>query len=490
MKLVFASRRQGYKITVADLFRNKTLEKMSRLIEGQKPTVVDLVRKQHAPFTALQVPDIDVFVSSVVKPLLPCPTWEIKDILPTPVLQEGAVEASVKNPKFSMQYNLLYVDSSIDLKRLVDSCHELVAQHEILRTVFVRANNQCLQVILTHVDVPTAEFDAGDDDLETRVEQVCRADSNEYLPYGSVFLKYLLVRGNAGTNCFILRISHAQYDGMCLSKLLLQLAQLYDGTPVPKHAQFSDYIYQVITDVVPNSYTYWRTLLSGATMSVLTPRTPTPKASRAISLQRSVSIASKTTDHTLSTVVLASWAYTLSRYLSTLDVTFGQVVAGRTIDLPDADTIIGKCDQHVPVRVPFSPLWTSSDLLLYIQDQKARTAPHEATGLAEITANCTDWSPQTVFDSVVHHHDIQYFDTMSFGGKDCRLGVCNPHEEPALEWKVQSWSDREGRLLHLEIICSESWRELGEEVLGCLAEAAGRLVRDPGAPVFALADGE
>ncbi|OCL04400.1 acetyl-CoA synthetase-like protein [Glonium stellatum] len=481
MRLVSAVRLEGFTLKVSDVFRHQGLSDMADVLED--PQLSENVFKIYAAFSAVNVQDIDTFLLEEVRPTLADPKWTIKDVLPTTLLQEGAVKASVSSPRFSMQYNLLHLDKSIDRTRLFRSCKDLVSHHEILRTTFIENSGYYFQVILDDVVIPIIQHKA-DSDIKTFTQRLCAADAEENISMGSLFLKFIFIEGKASQNCLIIRISHAQYDGMSLPGLLLQLRDLYIGKALPRPAPFSAYIYHMLNETVPSSYIYWQSLLAGSTMTVIRPASPTPKSPKAIAVSKKLDISHHSKDHTISTLVTAAWSLVLSRFSSTQDVVFGQVVAGRSIVLPgyDIEQIQGPCDQHVPVRIKFNPNWTGVDLLKYVQDQRVTTSSFESTGLKEIMKNCVSWPPETEFDSVVHHHDITYFDTIEFAGTECRVEALNPHAEPAQEWKVQSFS--RGNDLYIEIVGSDSWMDLSASLLDSLCGAAMSLVREPDAKLF------
>jgi fusarinine C synthase len=479
MKLVFIARREGFDLTVTDIFRYKTLRSMT---EALKSATAQLETTAYAPFSAVAADDVEYFRQQIQSQLAE-PTWNIKDVLPTTALQAGGVDATIQEPRFSLQYCLLYLDESVDADRLSRCFKELVDEHEILRTVFIDYQGDCLQVVLESVEVEYTEF-AVDGDLEAEVTRVCSEDCAKPLRHGEVWLKTFTVRGPSGAKCFVVKISHAQYDGMCLSKLLLQLGHLYNGDQLAPHNQFSAFMYHVL-EVAPKGYPFWKQMLQDSSISVVAPPA-VEKSPRAIAISKEIDISNRTRDFTLSTTTTAAWAVVVARHLGIRDVVFGQVVAARNIGIPDCDTIMGKCDHHAPVRVKFVDSWLGKDLLEHVQEQLVSKAPWEATSFKDIIRNCTSWPESTQFDSVVHHHDIDYFDSMEVGGTTCRLDTVNPHSEPAQEWKIQSWS--QGNKLTVEIICSESWKPLGYNLLTSLEETVRQLIFKAGENIFEIAN--
>jgi len=443
-----------------------------------------------SPFSATGVEDVDGMLREV-RTLLANPDWKIKDILPCMPLQVPAVEATVSDPKFSVQYNLVYLDKSLDTDKVLRHCRELVDHHEILRTVFVQYRDSWRQVILeaAEIDICRHEVDsASEEDLATTVGRICHQDCSGPIRAGEMFFKCMLIRDSregAQQDCLVFRISHAQYDGVTLPRLFLQLAELYDGASLPRTKQFSDYVYHCVTQAIPRSYEFWRELLKGSSgISAVMPADE--RSSTPFSATKTLDMSGRNRDFTFSTTVTAAWAYVLASHLAARDVVFGQVVSARTTGLVEGDAVMGNCYNHVPVRVPFRRGWTGADLLQFVQDQQLAKTPWVATGLADIVRECTDGWPAEAstapFDSRVLHDDIDYFESISMGGLACRIDALNPHKRPAKEWLIQSYAKDD--VLSVEILCSETFKSLAEKLLGRLVETIEALGRRPDGLVF------
>lgn len=486
MKLVAAVRLEGLTLTVAQIFRYPQLSEMAVALGVFNPSQIK-AHISYSPYSALDIADVSTFLSQAIRPALADPTWKVQDVLPTTTLQEGAVDATIAAPRFSVQYNLMYLDRSIDRVRLIEKCQDLVVHHEILRTVFVKHSGSCLAVVLEELKIPV-EYYQTEDDLEIFSREICNADAETEQPLGTSFVKIISVTGNGKNtqNCIIIRISHAQYDGICLPNLFLELKALYEGAIIPKVPPYSSYIYHITKENILESRQHWRKLLQGASMSEIRSRSGWNNgagiSTKPSAVSKNVDISGRPKDTTTATLLTAAWSIVLARFLSSRDVTFGQVVAGRNLEIEDCDKIMGPCDNHNAVRVKFQPGCTSLDLLRYVQDQHANNGPFEHTQLRDIIKHCTNWPSNTAFDSVVHHQDIDYFDDMKFGEANCRLDAMNPHSEPAAEWKVQSYS-RDGQL-YIEIVSSESWKDLAALLLDGLCRVITDICQKPHAPIF------
>ncbi|KAJ6440810.1 pyruvate dehydrogenase kinase [Purpureocillium lavendulum] len=481
MKLVSEARVEGIKLTVMQMFQKRSLYDMASVME--EDVTAAQAMEEAAPFSLLDVKDAAEFVESSVRPQLADGTWKVCNVLPTRPLQQVAVKGTTQMPKFSTRYELMFFDAAIDKARLSRACDELVARNEILRTVFVEHVGQGYGVVIEELRAAFVEY-AIDVDVETFSRQLCRLDASTRMPLGSSFVKWFLVESITGRSCLIFRLSHAQYDEICLPILLKQLSGLYEGTPVQESIPFSSYVGYLLNHSLPASIPYWRDLLAGSAMTILKPDIPVEKSNH-FAIQKTVDISSRPRDVTVATLPTAAWALCLARRLGLRDVVFGEVVSGRNIDFPNADAVTGPCWQYVPVRVRFEAGWTVLDLLASIQHQHVASSAHEGVGLDEIMAQCTDWDPAVTpdwFDSVVHQ-DVAHVESLPFAAAGSgRMETLYPHEEPLREWKIQAFID--GDAMTLEVVTVESWAGYARGLLDDVADVAALLVTEPQAVLF------
>jgi hypothetical protein len=469
MKLVSEARMDGLQLTVTTIFDHRSLFDMAEhAVEAQAAVTTS---QDYAPFSSLNVTDVDEFINKIT-PLLAQPEWKIVDVYPSRPLQEIAVQGTVQLPRYSMRYELFYMDTKVDRAQLFQSCQELVSRNEILRTVFVDHEGVSLGVVVDDLPCQIVEYEI-ESDVEEFSQKLCDVDVQSRIPLGSPFLKFLFVRHVDGPSSLIMRISHAQYDEICLPILLQQLSALYEGRRVPKSLPFSSYVGHVTRTNLPASIPYWRDLLQGSSMTRIQPDIPVVSAAH-FAISKDVNIAARPREITVATLPTAAWALCLARRLSLDDVTFGEVVSGRNIDLPNADSIVGPSWQYVPVRVKFGKEWTVMDLLQLVQRQHLESAQYEGIGLKEIVKDCTDW-PETVdwFDSVVHQ-DVEHVEDLSFMAASSRMQTIYPHFEPLREIKVQAFP--KGDTLCIEIVTVESWSDFAVSLLDDMIDTVGQLV--------------
>lgn len=505
MKLVSEARAQELKLTVVQIFEKKTLYEMANVMEetaGSDITTSEqsVSESENQPFSLLEVESEDMtsFTENVIRPQLANQNWVIANVLPTRPLQQIAVRGTTHLPRFSTRYELIYFDTTVDKPCLQQSCQELVSQNEILRTVFVEHEGRGYSVVLEELTPSFIEYEI-ESDVESFTKQLCQLDVLTCMPHGSSFVKFFHVKAvDNQSSCLVFRISHAQYDEICLPIMLKQLSALYEEKPIQKTVPFSSYVSQVVRHNIPESVSYWTDLLAGSSLSTLKPQNIPLERRNHFAIQRTIDISSRPRDITVASIPTAAWALCLARRLSIRDVTFGEVVSGRNIEFPAgaADTVTGPCWQYVPVRVQFPPDCTALDILGAIQHQHVASSAHEGMGLSEIASYCTDWPTpdgpeQLWFDSVVHQ-DVEHVESLSFAATNSnnaaatRLETMYVHEEPLREWKIQAFAHAGGDKMTLEIVTFDSWGEYAEGLLDDLVDAMSLLVQtDTNARLFA-----
>lgn len=476
MKLVSSLRTQGHSLSVADIFQHM------RLGDAAKALKVDQVKENaqpYKPFSTMSNLDVKMFLASAVRPKLANPGWPISDVSPITDSQALDIRGTIGAPRTSIQYTMLYFDQNIDCEQLLRACNDLVKTHDILRTVFIEHESSYLQVVLQNSHSPVGMYQA-DKEIEQYVTELCTADIESNFELGSPFLKLFHVQGTDGKHCLVLGLSHAQYDGVSLPRLLQDLETLYAGDKVVDFEPFATYMARVSDGrLQTQAVNYWGNLLKDSTLSVLDGAAVQP-TDKAIFHEKAVEEFQPVQDITTANVLTAAWALVLARRLGKPDVTFGTVTSGRMIDLANVENVVGPCYQLTPVRVKFESQWTAMDLLRFVQKQSAESAAHDFLGFDKISKQCAQWSSEArSFDSIVHHQDWDDFDDMPFAGSSCKVDISNPHGDAAYPLKAVSFV--RGGKMHVGFVGSArdekfvdaTLDELAaavQEVSGCLSE--------------------
>ncbi|KAL5421473.1 Non-ribosomal peptide synthetase [Paraphaeosphaeria minitans] len=484
MRLVGECRAQGLGVTVPQVFQSRSISELAPLVEELTSTNSQGVSLP--PFAAL-ADETDLCTPERIQSLLENPDWKIVNVYPTRPLQKVAVDGTVQLPRYSLRYELIKFDASVDDAKLARSCQEVVARNEVLRTVFVKLRDRCLGVVLESHEPSFQRISVPEDtDSDSVIRTWINTDTGAPKPYGSSFVSFTLFTPVHGHPTLAFRISHAQYDEMCLPMIFAQLSAVYTESTVPESLPFTHHVNHVVHHSIPTSIPYWSDLLQSSHLSVFRPNiTLTSRTST--SIYREFDISSRPSHITIGTLPTAAWAVVLARRLNTHDVVFGEVVTGRNLGVAGADRVVGPSWQYAPFRATFTPQTTYRDVLHAVQDQHAASSPHEGMALPEIVEHCTDWDPSDAawFDSVVHQAPRYWVEKIDFGGDvKAEFETVYPHAEPLREWKVQAFVLEGGRRLGVEVVTFEAWRGVGEEVVEEIGEVLGCLVGEGVERVF------
>jgi amino acid adenylation domain-containing protein len=472
MKLISNLRAQGHSLTVADIFQNMRLSDAARVLKVNRGPQANA--QSYKPFSTLSEQDSRRFVSEIIQPKLVDQSWTIQDVLPVTDLQKLDINATINKPHTSIQYTTILFDGAIDSQRLVKSFKKLVETHDILRSVFVQAKSTFYQVVLKDLEAPVATHNVKSA-LGKGVSDLCNDDADMDHNLGAPFLKAWLVEGSDGHTGLVVRLSHAQYDGVALPRLLHDLETLYAGSEIQDFVSFPAYVAAIREESTVNkALAYWRNLLTGSSLSRLEGSSK-DSSDRGLFLSKEIQGSDRPSEITTSNLLTAAWAVLLARQLKTQDVTFGAVTSGRNIDLSNVEEVVGPCYNIMPVRVQMQAQWTSMDLLRHVQAQMAESTAHDFVGFSKIATDCASWTPDAeFFGSVVHHQDFEDFDSMPFGNGTCKVDIVNPHGDAAHPFKAVTLV-KDGKL-HAGVVGSVNDEKRVEEILeefaGIVAELA------------------
>ena len=472
MKLISNLRAQGHSLTVADIFQNMRLSDAARVLKVNRPPQPQA--QAYKAFSTIAGKDSGRFVSENIQSKLADQSWTVQDVVPVTDLQKVDIKATINKPHTSIQYTTVLFDGAIDKQRLANAYNKLVETHDILRSVFVETKSTFCQVVLSNPEVPILTHKV-ETTLEQGVETLCTKDADAEFCLGAPFLQAWLVEASDSRTGLVVRLSHAQYDGVSLPRLLRDLETLYSGDKVEDFVSFPAYVAATRDEAaVKKAQTYWRTLLADSSLSILE-GTSKDLSDRGLFLSKEVETGDRPSEITTSNLLTAAWALFLARQLKTLDVTFGAVTSGRNVDLQNIEEVVGPCYNIMPVRVQMQPQWIAMDLLRHVQSQMAESSAHDFLGFSDVTRECASWAPGAeFFDSIVHHQDFEDFDTMPFADGTCRVDMVNPHGDAAHPFKAVTFV-KDGKL-HAGVVGSvkdaKRVEEILEEFAGVVAELA------------------
>ncbi|KAL7780527.1 hypothetical protein CFE70_010551 [Pyrenophora teres f. teres 0-1] len=418
MKLVGEARRAGIHLTVADLFRNPKLECLSRIGRKLLHRIVEPVLS-----FSLLPPAIKEDILSNQKSLGKINDLaSIVDILPVTHCQKFFLSRGQHDPRIAFNYFYVEMGPQLDLYLLRNSCRKVLDHLSILRSRFVPLDDQWFQIILHDLDLPFSVHDVNES-LDEASHAICMQDIERTDPL-EVPTSFKVVRYKSTHNRLIIRLSHAQYDGVSFPIILRTLISTYQQEPLHPVAEFSTFLAHA-RKIQTLSGRYWRELLQGSRPIRVTEKlrlqVQEDISPRLVSVEKYMDAPRLPEGITMASLISSAWALVLAHITGEQDIVFGHLVAGRNSDIPEVAEIVGPCLNVIPVRTLVYPIKTSKDLIQSVQDQHVSLGESDSMGWDEIVKDCTDWPAGTMYDSLVQHQNIIARPEISFAGVTAKL---------------------------------------------------------------------
>ncbi|KAJ5243117.1 uncharacterized protein N7469_001444 [Penicillium citrinum] len=509
MKMVSAAREEGLVLTVADVFNNPVFEDMLTTVRAANVTQqmlnADLkpvykeadVFPDSKPATLAQNSSSesisvlrpskavdDASVQSGICPKIGVFKGGIADVLPVTDFQAMSLTATLFKSRWMLNYFFLEGNGPLDLRRLRESCLKVVDAFDILRTVFVCFHDQFFQVVLRKIrpSIFVYETDRGLDEFTATLQQRDR----EYGPReGEQYVQFYVVKKKeSDQHRIMIRLSHTQYDGVCLSKIMSAIKFGYEGSPLPPVTPYASYLRQLPGTITPDHYNHWSRLLKGSQMTQVVRRKGTSMFQNIgafTEIRKTIEVPPTALGNvTVATVMQAAWALTLAKLSAQSDVVFGLTISGRNATVPGIENTVGPCVNVVPVRVKFDEKWTGVDLFRFLQDQQVSNMPFESLGFREIIKQCTEWPAWTYFTTSVFHQNVDYEGSLELDKNKYRMGGAGVNDNFADLTMVSRPAD--DRNLNVTLGFSEKGPILpsfAEKVLDMVCETAQSLIANP-----------
>ena len=236
-------------------------------------------------------------------------------------------------------------------------------------------------------------------------------DRNEEMKFASSPVKFMIVQQASDRNKLVMRISHAQYDGISLPILLDDLLAAYAGRKLNSSLPFSSFISNEREQLHRSdaAQQHWKECLAGARMSdIMVHKGPSYRYVMDAAKSRTVYPQMQALPYTFATVLQTAWALVLGALSQREDVVFGYIASGRST--LTGDTVVGPCMNILPlrVRVPLSvgSVLDTKQALSQVQSQYLANIPFEHYGFRHVIEACTDWPRWTRFSSIVQHNNL------------------------------------------------------------------------------------
>ncbi|PNP47772.1 hypothetical protein THARTR1_10457 [Trichoderma harzianum] len=367
MRLVASSRKQGYLLTVADVFEAPQLEKMAIKMTHDVGALEEVVR----PFSLLGNGISEAEGRSFAARLCSVSESQVLDLYPCTSLQQGLLALGARKHGQYVSRSVLGLQAKVDTERLQRAWLATVEKLPILRTRIIDIPRQGLvQVVLE-----ASPLRSGQD-----VEAYIRDDELEPMGLGTELCRAAIIGGN-----FIFTIHHCTYDGDSLKMILDEIESQYYGKPGLAVTPFQNFIKHLSQVSHQDASTFWQSQLANLEprqFPVLPSSDYQPQANE--ELEHSISLKWPRTGTTPATIIRASWAILAAQYTSSSNVMFGLTVSGRQANLKGIENCVGPTISTIPVAVSLNWSEVVGEFLERLQRQMIETTPYEQFGLQNI----------------------------------------------------------------------------------------------------------
>ncbi|MDJ0429704.1 non-ribosomal peptide synthetase [Rhodococcus qingshengii] len=302
----------------------------------------------------------------------------------------------------SAVYNIPFairITGDIHGDALEEALADVIARHEVLRTIYVDSADGPSQVIRAISDVQfSVERYRGSEGVDAATTEFAARgfDLGSDLP-----IRAMLVREDTFAHVLVVVIHHIAFDGWSLTPFATDFVAAYSARVVgdapvftPLDVQYADYaVWQQDSlgqvgdqeSLVARELTFWTTAMAGAPDEVLLP-VDRPRGSVSTTAVGSVPIVidaatgerlaalARRSGSTQFMVVHAILAVVLARLGATDDVVVGTPVAGR--GRPELDSLIGMFVNSVPLRTPVDHRAPFTSLLEVVRERDLAAFAH------------------------------------------------------------------------------------------------------------------
>lgn len=413
MRLVGLARTEGIAtLTVAEIFRCPLLHE-----QVEMHPFVDIESLQQnrtiAPFSLLcQSIDKNTICAELAKSFEI--TDPIEDLYPCTPLQEGLFALTSKNAGDYVMQSVMELPgtSAFNFSAFKAAWEKTVDVTDILRTRIVEHGNLGLAQVVTQSDSAQWLFSQ-----EETLDCYLNRDKLAPMGLGMPLTRFALVGAHetGGPRWFVWTAHHALYDGWSLSMITDRAATIYQrlieaspkahDPPAVKFNTFVEYVErQKANDELKH---FWQNSLSrrGCDDGIVFPSVPAsisqPKANHTLVHYFALNKSTHRASTTISTLVRAALALTLSQYTGLPEAIFGAIVSGRNAPVCDIEHVVGPTIATVPLRISVPGKCCVGDYLSKIQQQATEMIPYEQTGLRAISRVSDDARQACTFQTLL-----------------------------------------------------------------------------------------
>ncbi|MFJ2833709.1 condensation domain-containing protein, partial [Streptomyces sp. NPDC087263] len=340
-------------------------------------------------------------------------------VWPLSPLQEGLLFHAVYDEQgidVYVEQMIMGLEGKLDSAALRASWQALLDRHESLRAGFRhRASGAPVQLIMRRLTLPWREEDLsglGADEAWAESERLGIAERERRFDLAvPPLLKVMLVKVGPDRFRMMITLHHILLDGWSLPVLMRELWTCYEAggsaRDLPPVTPYREYLAWLARQDKEEGLAAWRRVLAGAdepTLVAPAERNGAAAHSAMVSVKASKELdqwlreLTRTHGLTLNTVVQAAWALIVGKLTGRRDVVFGASVAGRPLELPGMESMLGLFINTVPVRVHFDPAQSVAKMLTELQTEQSALVDYQYLSLSDIQRQT---GPGATFDTIM-----------------------------------------------------------------------------------------
>ncbi|KAH8586613.1 hypothetical protein B0O99DRAFT_695320 [Bisporella sp. PMI_857] len=399
MQLISRCHKSDLLVTAYDILRGCTISELATKLDS----VVHEQGHEETYSTKLSLEAISPELMDAIRSQARHESPVISELAAASDFQVASLTQQMLRHHGNLNYYIFDINGPLDIDHLESCCQLLVKKHPILRSMFVAHRRSIQQVVLENVSVKFSRLSGNKEACYSIIQE----DQRSHFSLGDIFTAFFLIEEDSHHHSLIVRLAHAVYDGVSISKVFSDLKEVYAGRSMADYSDFSPYL-RYKDSLTEKSKTYWRNYLQGATMTKFLSRPrPSYKDFGNCSVHKTIPLVSLS-KHGITTanIIKGAWALCLAQLTGKSDVVFGELVNGRGMPVPGIDNMIGVTISNLPVRVQLDGSLTVLDLLRKIQERQLESMPFESFGFNEIVEQCTDWPGWIQFGSIITHDNI------------------------------------------------------------------------------------
>lgn len=425
MRLIGLARDQGLSLKVSDVFNTSCLGDLAKVITKEV-----IPHNDPLPFALLSAGEsLRSVLNAAPLQDMELMKENVADILPATEFQTECISSALTEPLGRRYHFFMDLPQGTSIKHVEDTCIKLWNHLDILRTVFIRAQDRDWQIVLRNLP-PDISIHRTEKNLEQFSFQTYQDDFNRSLSLGKSFVRFLIMHAANEHVRLAMRFSHAQYDGVSLGLIQSCFAAYFNGITPPPNPKFGAFI-QHIQRQQDSGRKYWHDLLAGSAITHILPTRNATQSSGTvlvsgdnIRVQKMINTPKHRSGATQAALFIACCACALARKNESSDVVFGLVDSGRSGLLASLQNVVGPCNSTIPVRVRFDDEIAIDHALANVRAQHIQGSPYQTHQFSDIVHYCTDWPEDTKeFGVSIQFQNVEEQPTASLAGVESRLEV-------------------------------------------------------------------